>query len=28
LSTRENNSTGPLAIGALMTPLYDGDSCA
>ena len=29
LSTRENSSTGPLAIGALlMTSLYDGPSCA
>src|SRR5580700_11762326 len=26
LSTRENNSTGPLAIGALMTSLWHEDS--
>src|ERR1700733_604009 len=28
LSTRENSSTGPLAIGGLMALLYDGRSCA
>src|SRR5271154_7010476 len=28
LSTRENSSTGPLAIGGLMTLLYDDRSCA
>src|ERR1700688_1978697 len=28
LSTRENSSTGPLAIGGLMPLLYDDRSCA